>query len=416
MNINQTQENILMAMNTIRSHKMRSFLTVLGVVIGVITVIVIASLLTGMRGSIVSMVEEMGTSNIWAFHLSTGPQLNRDREEFQREPLRIEDAKALMTADSIENVAYYGIQVRSGTPTLKYRDNSYSQGRLQGTSASTAETLNLPLGEGRFIGEIDDFRRSNVVVLGNDVTEALFPNYSRVETISKKILINGEEFTVIGTLEKRTSTFLGMSEEDNTIYIPYRTLRKMMPREDWLIIVAKAKEGMLVKALDDAEAILRAQRGVRYNDPSDFDLSTSDKFIQQFDSITATIGLVAIAISGVGLLVGGIGVMNIMLVSVTERTREIGIRKALGATRKDIVTQFLFEAMSLTTGGGIIGIVLAVLVSYLIVWFVPNLPASIPAWAVITGFTVSVAVGLVFGVWPAVKAARLNPIDALRYE
>ncbi len=416
MNINQTQENILMAIETIRSHKMRSFLTVLGVVIGVITVIVIASILTGMRGSIVSMVEEMGTSNIYAFHLTTGPHISRDREEFQRKPLTVEDAEALRAADSIEGVAYYGIQVRSGAPTVKYQDNTYKQGRLQGSSASTAPTLNLPMGEGRFIGEIEDYRRSNVAVLGNDVREALFPNYEPSEVISKNILINGQEFSVIGTLEQRKSTFLGMNEEDNTIYIPYRTMRKFFPREDWLIIVARAKEGQLNKALDDAEIILRNQRGLRYNDPADFDLSTSDRIVEQFDAITSTIGLVAIAISGVGLLVGGIGVMNIMLVSVTERTREIGIRKALGATRKDIVTQFLFEAMSLTTGGGIIGIFLAVLVSYLVIWFVPQLPASIPAWAVITGFTVSVAVGLVFGVWPAVKAARLNPIEALRYE
>jgi putative ABC transport system permease protein len=272
------------------------------------------------------------------------------------------------------------------------------------------------LGEGRFIGEIDDYRRNNVAVLGNDVVEALFPNYEPSEIIGKNILVNGQEFNVIGTLEQRKSTFLGMSEEDNRIYIPYRTMRKFYPREDWLVVVAKAKEGQLKKALDDAEIILRSQRGLRYNDPADFDLSTSDRIVEQFDAITSTIGLVAIAISGVGLLVGGIGVMNIMLVSVTERTREIGIRKALGATRKDIVTQFLFEAMSLTTGGGILGIILAVLVSYLVIWFVPQLPASIPAWAVITGFTVSVAVGLVFGVWPAVKAARLNPIDALRYE
>ena len=416
MNLNQTQENILMAINTIRSHKMRSFLTVLGVVIGVITVIVIASILTGMRGSIVSMVEEMGTSNIYAFHLSTGPQINRDREEFRRKPLNVEDAAALMAADSIEDVAYYGIQVRSGNPTIKYKNNTYKQGRFQGSSASTAATLNLPMGEGRFIGEIDDFRRTNVAVLGNDVVEALFPNYDPSEIINKKIQMNGQEFSVIGTLEQRKSTFLGMSEEDNTIYIPYRTMRKMLPREDWLIIVAKAKEGQLNKALDDAETILRAKRGVRYSDPTDFDLSTSDRIVEQFDAITSTIGLVAIAISGVGLLVGGIGVMNIMLVSVTERTREIGLRKALGATRKDIITQFLFEAMSLTTGGGIIGIILAVMVSYLVIWFLPQLPASIPAWAVITGFTVSMAVGLVFGVWPAVKAARLNPIDALRYE
>ena len=415
MNLNQTQENILMAIETIRNHKMRSFLTVLGVVIGVITVIVIASILTGMRGSIVSMVEEMGTSNIYVFHLTTG-QLSMNREEFQRKPLTVENAKALSGVDSIDSVAYFAIQVRSGSPTVKYQENTYKQGQLRGSSSSSAATLNLPMGEGRFIGEIDDYRRSNVAVLGIDVLEALFPNYDPSEVIGKNILVNGQEFNVIGTLEQRKSTFLGMSKEDNMIYIPYRTMRKFYPREDWLYIAARAKEGQLNKALDDAEIILRSQRGLRYNDPVDFDLSTSDRIVEQFDAITSTIGLVAIAISGVGLLVGGIGVMNIMLVSVTERTREIGIRKALGATRNDIVTQFLFEAMSLTTGGGIIGIFLAVLVSYLVIWFLPQLPASIPAWAVITGFTVSVAVGLVFGVWPAVKAARLNPIDALRYE
>jgi len=416
MNLNKTQENVRMAINTISSHKMRSFLTVLGVVIGVITVIVIASILTGMRGSIIDMVEEMGTRNVYAFHLTTGPHLSMDREEFQREPLTVNDAAALLASDAIEDVAYYGLQVRGGNPTVKFRDNTYKQGRFQGASASTAETLNLPLGEGRFLSGTDDYRRSNVAVLGVDVVEALFPNYSPPEVIDKEILVNGRKFSVIGTLEQRKSTFLGMSEEDNYIYIPYRTMRKILPREDWLIIVAKAREGQLSSALDDAEAILRTQRGVRYNEESDFDLTTSDRVVEQFDAITATIGLVAIAISGVGLLVGGIGVMNIMLVSVTERTREIGIRKALGATRKDIITQFLFEAMSLTTGGGIIGIILAILISYLIVWLMPSLPASVPIWAVVTGFTVSLSVGLIFGVWPAVKAARLNPIDALRYE
>lgn len=416
MDFTQTRENILMALDTIRSHKMRSFLTLLGVVIGVITVIVIASILTGMRSSIVDMVEEMGTRNIYAFHLTTGPQLSREREEYQREPLTVDDAAALLASEAIEDVAYYGIKIRGSNPTIKFRNNTYKQGRFQGASASIASTINLPIGEGRFFGATDDYRRSNVAVLGVDIVEALFPNYEPAEVIGRDILVDGREFNVIGTLEQRKSTFLGMSEEDNYIYIPYRTMRKLFPREDWLLIVAKAREGMLNQALDDAEAILRTQRGVRYDEASDFDLSTSDKMVEQFDAITATIGLVAIAISGVGLLVGGIGVMNIMLVSVTERTREIGIRKALGATRKDIVTQFLFEAMSLTTGGGIIGIILAVLVSYLIIWLLPSLPASIPAWAVITGFTVSVAVGLVFGVWPAVKAARLNPIEALRYE
>jgi putative ABC transport system permease protein len=182
------------------------------------------------------------------------------------------------------------------------------------------------------------------------------------------------------------------------------------------LIVAQAVEGSLAQALDQVEIALRRQRGLRFDEENDFSLNTSDGFVKQFDSITSTIGLVAIAISGVGLLVGGIGVMNIMLVSVTERTREIGVRRAIGAKRRDIVFQFLFEATTLTTLGGILGIVLAVLTSYIIVYLLPDLPAAIPIWAVMTGFLVSVSVGLIFGVWPAVKAAHLDPIESLRYE
>jgi putative ABC transport system permease protein len=171
-----------------------------------------------------------------------------------------------------------------------------------------------------------------------------------------------------------------------------------------------------MKAYDEIESLLRRRRGLKLSEANNFDLTTADRMIQQFDSITASIGLIAIAISSVGLLVGGIGVMNIMLVSVTERTREIGVRKAVGATRHDIVFQFLVEAMTLTGVGGVFGVVLAIAVSYIIIALVPSLPATIPLWAVITGFTVSVAIGLIFGVWPARKAAKLDPIEALRYE
>jgi len=168
--------------------------------------------------------------------------------------------------------------------------------------------------------------------------------------------------------------------------------------------------------MDEVESLLRRRRGVKPSEANNFDLTTSDRIIEQLDSITGTVGLIAIAISSVGLLVGGIGVMNIMLVSVTERTREIGVRKAIGATKRDIVLQFLFEAMALTGVGGVFGIILAIGVSYLIIALIPALPASIPLWAVLTGLTVSVAIGLIFGVWPARKAAQLDPIEALRYE
>jgi putative ABC transport system permease protein len=190
----------------------------------------------------------------------------------------------------------------------------------------------------------------------------------------------------------------------------------MSPRSEWMLLNIRTKSGMIHQALDQCEEILRRQRGVKYSDPNNFDLQTVDKLVKQFDSIFAMVGLIAIAISGVGLLVGGIGVMNIMLVSVTERTKEIGVRKAIGAKARDIVRQFLFEAMTLTFLGGIIGVALAVGLSYLLMLLIPSLPASIPMWAVIAGLSVSIFIGLVFGVWPARKASRLDPIEALRYE
>ena len=183
-----------------------------------------------------------------------------------------------------------------------------------------------------------------------------------------------------------------------------------------MMLIIQARSGQLKQALDQVEDILRRQRQVKYDDKNNFDLTTADRFIEQFDSVTAMVGLVAIALSSVGLLVGGIGVMNIMLVSVTERTAEIGVRKAIGARRRDITTQFLFEAMTLTFLGGVLGVLLAVAVSQIIILIFPALPASIPLWAVITGLVVSAAIGLIFGVWPARKAARLDPIEALRYE
>lgn len=414
MNVTQILENLRMGWDTLTHHKMRSILTVLGVVIGVLTVIVIASILTGMRGTIVGLIQQYGTHNIYAFHLSTGPQFSRrDREEWQRKPLTVEDAEAVAEgAPDVEAVTYQGLFF--DRPALKYRDRVYRQARLNGVAPNFTRVINLAIAEGRFFGATDDRRRNNCVVLGANVVEALFPNYTSV--VGRVIEINGKPFTVIGTLEKRPPVFFGSTDEDQQIYIPYRTFRKLAPRADFLVITARAREGRLAEAMSQIEAVLRRQRGLRYNENNNFDLTTSDRIVKEFDSITSTIGLIAIAVSAVGLLVGGIGVMNIMLVSVTERTREIGLRKAIGARRRDITLQFLFEAMTLTTSGGIVGVISAVATSYLLVWLIPTLPADIPLWAVVTGIVVSVSVGLIFGVWPAVKAARLDPIEALRYE
>jgi len=221
---------------------------------------------------------------------------------------------------------------------------------------------------------------------------------------------------IIGVLEKRKAGFFGENEEDRKVFLPFRTARKVAPQRDYTLHIIKARTARVQEALLDAEAILRQRRAVKFGEANNFDIKTADNFIEQFDSITAMIGLIAIAISSLGLLVGGIGVMNIMLVSVTERTKEIGIRKAVGATKSAIVLQFLLEAMTLTFFGGILGVTLAVGISQIVMLLIPSIPASIPLWAVASGLIVSVGVGLIFGVLPARKAARLDPIECLRYE
>ncbi len=408
-------ETIAMAFGMIRANKLRSFLTVLGIVIGVTVVIAVASILTGLRGRIVAMVEEYGTNNIYAFHLSTGPRMgDRDRSEYMRKPIKPEDADAIrQQANAIEEVANVLFLWRLDR-TIKSRGQSYKEGFLQGVSASYASVTNVSLQQGRFISEVDDEHRRDVMVIGVNVVESLFPN--RASIVGEQVELLGRPFEIIGVLEKRKNTFFGENEEDNAIFIPFETGRKLSPISKEMNLNIKAKTGMLREGLDQVEQILRRQRGVKYNEPNNFSLTTADKIIEQFDGITMYVGLFAIAISAVGLLVGGIGVMNIMLVSVTERTREIGVRKAIGARKRDIIRQFLFEAMTLTFLGGILGVIVAVVVSYVIMFFLPELPASIPLWAVASGMTVSIFVGLVFGVWPAKKAANLDPIECLRYE
>jgi len=414
------RETLAMALDSVRSHKFRSFLTVLGIVIGVMTAISIASILTGLRQNIVSIIEEYGTNNIYAFHLSTGPRVSEDRSERTRKPLTVADAQAIQAqAPAIEAVAHVAPNVGYGggpfNDNITYQGRNYRWANTQGVSPNYAGITNILLKEGRFITETDDQQRSNVMVIGVNAAEALFPGQED-RIAGTKVRMGGYNFEVIGVLEKRKAGFFGENEEDNAVFIPFRTAQKVAPAKGYLLLVIQGRSGMVAEALEQSEEILRRRRNVKFGDENNFDIKTADKFIEQFDSITAMVGLIAIAISSLGLLVGGIGVMNIMLVSVTERTKEIGVRKALGARRKDIVRQFLFEAMTLTFLGGILGVVLAIGTSRIVMFLVPSLPALIPTWAVISGLTVSIGVGLLFGVWPARKASRLDPIECLRYE
>lgn len=414
------RETIVMALDSVRSHKFRSFLTVLGIVIGVMTAIIIASILTGLRQNIIAIIEEYGTNNIYAFHLSTGPRVGEDRSERTRKPLTVADADAIKAqAGAVDDIAVVAPNIGySGGPfddNLTYQGHNYRWGNTQGVTPNYAGIANIVLREGRFFNDIDEAQRANVMVIGVNAADALFPG-QQGQIAGAQVRMGGYNFEIVGVLEKRKAGFFGENEEDNAVFIPLRTAQKIAPAKGYLLMVIRGRSGQVNEALQQSEDILRRRRNVKFGDPDNFDIKTADKFIEQFDSITAMVGLIAIAISSLGLLVGGIGVMNIMLVSVTERTKEIGVRKALGARRRDIVRQFLFEAMTLTFLGGILGVVLAVGISRIIMLIVPSLPALIPTWAVISGLTVSVGVGLLFGVWPARKASRLDPIECLRYE
>jgi putative ABC transport system permease protein len=413
-------ETLAMALDSVRSHKFRSFLTVLGIIIGVTTAITIASILTGLRNNIIGIIEEYGTNNIYAFHLSTGPRVGQDRSERARKVLTADDGEAVRAqAPAVEDIALVAPNIGyNGGPfddNISYNGKNYRWANTQGVSANYADIANISLREGRFISDADDRDRREVLVIGVNAADALFPGREG-NIAGTEVRMGGHRFVIIGVLEKRKNGFFGENEEDNAVFMPYHTAVKVAPGRGYLLLVIKARSGMLQQALDQSEDILRRRRGVHFGAPDDFDIKTADKFVQQFDSIFGMIGLAAIAISSLGLLVGGIGVMNIMLVSVTERTQEIGVRKAIGARRRDIVNQFLFEAMTLTFLGGVLGVLLSLGISQLIVFFIPSLPATIPAWAVITGLSVSVGVGLIFGVWPARKASRLDPIVCLRYE
>jgi putative ABC transport system permease protein len=296
-----------------------------------------------------------------------------------------------------------------------YKNKSYRWAQTDGVTPNYAGIVNMVIREGRWLTEMDNYERRNVLVIGVNAVDALFDGDS-AEAIGKVIRMNGDTWEIVGVNEKRKAGFFGENEEDSKIFMPYRTARKVAPTRDAVLHIAQAKPGQLNDAVYEIEDILRVRREVKEGQPNNFDVKTAQDFMRQFDGMIAGIGMAAIAISCLGLLVGGIGVMNIMLVSVTERTKEIGIRKALGATRRAIVFQFLSEAMALTFLGGVIGVTLAILLSNLIMMLIPSLPAKVELWMIVASLATSVGIGLVFGVLPARKAAKLDPIECLRYE
>lgn len=411
---------MLMALDTLRHNKVRSFLTILGVVVGTVTVIVIAAFVAGIDSRVSKEIESFGTNSLYAFKFEPGFNFNPSAEERSRPPLKEEDADAIRTeCINCEFVSPFmsPVDFISGPfvdrVNVRNKEIEMTNATVQGAASDYFQMGVTNLAEGRYFTANEEAQRGKVAVIGVDVANTLFP-YSNA--LDREIQIEGRNYRVIGVLKERDIFLIGAEDPNNenkAVYLPFKTIKQLYPANEDCFIMVTARPGKMTDALEEVKGILRKSRKVPQNKPDNFGVQTSDQIIQSFGAITSGIFLLMIAISSVGLLIGGIGVMNVMLVSVTERTKEIGVRKAIGARSKDIITQFLIEAATLTGLGGLIGIVLGVLLSLVIKMFMPT---YIPLWAPIAGFVVSVGLGLLFGFLPAWKAARLNPIDALRYE
>ena len=409
-------ENLKMALQTLRQNKLRSFLTVIGVVIGVWTVMAIASIISGIDTAVRKEVESFGTRSIFIAKFQPGLHVGRlSREERMRKELTYDDALALRSLPAVElSVPFLDITNNFFGQKLMVTANGKSSAaiQLQGTLPDYERAGVEIVSEGRYFTEFENETNQQVCVIGAAVAENFFPFGSPLE---KTLEIGGNEFRVLGVLEKRESFLFGGGSDmqNNVIYMPYNVARKLKPSADDVFIMAVARAGMMEQAKDQITDMLRVRRQVGFGEKDNFGMATADSVLDQFRSILFGVAIAMVVISSVGLMVGGIGVMNIMLVSVTERTREIGIRKAIGARRRDILWQFLIEAMTLTGVGGLIGLGLGWATTFLIRLIVPS---YVPLWAPVGGFVASVGIGLIFGLWPAWKAARLDPIEALRYE
>ncbi len=411
-------ENLKMALDTLRTHKLRSFLTVFGVMVGVITAMLFSSIISAINVAVEKEVESFGTRSIFLYKMEIGIRTSAPtREERMRKPLTLDDAAAIAQLRTIE-VAVPFLDISSNFFGQKINvtgknGKTSSSVQLQGTLPEMDKAPGEVLIDGRWFSHAENDAKSNVCVIGDFVRQSYFPYES---PLGQTIEIGGEEFRIIGLLQKREQLFGGgggNNDETNVIYMPMGAALKLKPNADDLFILAVAKEGQLEKAKDDVEDLLRQRRRVKIGEKNNFSMATAASLIDQFKAITGGVFLAGLVISSVGLLIGGIGVMNIMLVSVTERTREIGIRKAIGARQYDILLQFLMEAATLTGLGGLLGLAIGWLLSFLLRLVVPS---YIPLWAPVAGFIASVGIGIFFGLWPAWKAARLDPIESLRYE
>jgi len=400
-------EAVGMGLQSIRAYKMRAFLTILGVVMGIMTVTGMSAIVAGLNSNVAQSVAKIGSATIFLRPFAPGERVDDD-EWRKRKAITLDEVEAIAKKPAVAAIA--PIQIVP-IDNVKYGTDRAQDVQVLGTTPEYEQVHESYVEKGRFLSQQDVNRATPVAVIGTDIQDALFPF---VDPIGKELTLDGRRFTIVGVLNKK-GKFLWMTM-DNYVLIPVNSLQKQDRRFNFMVANMKASSPTQIEqAIDQATEAMRRSRKLKFLQKNNFAIFAQDTFTNLYNQLTGGIYMVMIAISSIGLIVGGVGVMNIMLVSVTERTREIGVRKALGATKRDILWQFLTEAMTLTGAGGVVGILIGAMAAFLINMFSP-FPAVIqPTW-VIVAFSTSMVVGLTFGLWPAAKAARLDPIEALRYE
>lgn len=411
------RETAVIALVAIRMQASRSILASIGIVIGIVTVVLVASVLANLRNQVALLFRELGTENIFAFHLSGDPYSGPSESEAQRRAL--DPAFAAEIARLAPSVREVGVQmivptVVDGRPLVARSGTSESDTVLvEGASPNLYDVTGAEFAAGRPFTDLEDRVGARVAVIGANLTRALYGGRS---ALGQTLQLGGDTYTIVGELAPRRGGFFGENRQDSVLAIPIGTLQRRYPGIDRTVLYVRARPDRREQARDETEFILRRLRRLAPDAPSDFNLSSSEQIIRTLDQVSVAIGLLTVGLAGVSLFIGGIGIANVMVIAVTERTREIGLRLAVGAPRAAVLRQFLVEAAMLSGLGGLAGVALALLLGWLASLVLAGFSAIPPLWAVVAGLVTSIGVGVVAGYLPARRAAGLSPVDALRYE